>query len=49
MDEVSVMLETQKYMEIVRSRGERKLLLNRVYRECHHKIHAGTYDGPKLN
>jgi group II intron reverse transcriptase/maturase len=26
------MLETQKYMEIVRSRGERKLPLNRVYR-----------------
>ena len=26
------MLQTQKYMEIVRSRGERKLPLNRVYR-----------------
>ena len=26
------MLETQKYMKIVRSRGERKLPLNRVYR-----------------
>jgi group II intron reverse transcriptase/maturase len=32
IDEVSVMLQTQKYMEIVRSRGERKLPLNRVYR-----------------
>jgi group II intron reverse transcriptase/maturase len=32
IDEVSVMLQTQKYMEIVRSRGARKLPLNRVYR-----------------
>jgi hypothetical protein len=46
--------EAQKYLEIVRKRGEAGSKLERVYyniatnEELYQKIHAGTYDGRRI-